>query len=191
MTAPTDASAAAAEPLFVIGPREGFTANVGTIVAQLQVARHYLMRATRELGPEDLDAKPGTAPNTIGAILRHLNAAERMFQVMTFEDRAFDEAERARWWPDFTFERPDEPRGLAIDAYHEALAATRAKTLAAMRERDDGWLDEPKTFFGRPANVHYYWTHFLMDEARHTGQVILARKHLIAGADPEFEPYRI
>lgn len=185
---PTEASAI--DQLFVIGPRDGFTPNVGTIVAQLQVARHFLLRATRDLGPEDLDARPGSAPNTIGAILRHLNAAERMFQVMTFEDRGFDEAEKARWWPDFTFEAADEARGAGIETYHAALAETRARTLAGMRERDDAWLTAPKTFSGRPSNVHYYWTHFLMDEARHTGQVILARKHLLPNADPDFMPYR-
>jgi uncharacterized damage-inducible protein DinB len=189
MTVPTDAGAADADRLFVIGSREGFTPRVGTLVAQLQVTRHYLQQATRELGPDALDARPGAAPNTIGAVLRHLNAAERMFQVMTFEDRGFDEAEKARWWPDFTFDGSGEPRGVGIDALHAALAETRALTLAGMRQRADDWLDQPKTFFGRPANVHYYWTHFLLDEARHTGQAILARKHLIAGADPEFIPY--
>lgn len=178
------------DTLFVIGPKDGFTPAVGAMAAQLEVARHFLVRATQGLTVEQLDAPPGAAVNTIGAILRHLNAAERMFQVITFEGRRFDEEERVRWWPDFTFERSSEPRGVGVGAYHQALAETRALTHAGMRQRDDAWLVTPTTFFGRPANVHYHWTHYLMDEARHTGQIILARKHLIAGADPEFEPYR-
>jgi hypothetical protein len=58
-----------------------------------------------------------------------------------------------------------------------------------MRARDGSWLRETRTFAGRPANMHYYWLHYLQDEARHTGQIILLRKHLIPGADPEFDPY--
>ena len=42
------------------------------------------------------------------------------------------------------------------------LRETRERTLALMRARD---------------------------EARHTAQIILLRKHLIAGADPKFDPY--
>jgi uncharacterized damage-inducible protein DinB len=174
---------------FVLGPREGFAPAVGSLVSQLEVTRHYLLRATRELGATQLDAVPAGAANPIGAVLRHLVAAERMFQVMTFEDRGFDEAEKARWWPDFTFADATRPHGEGIEVRHAALTEARAVTLAGMRGRDDAWLARPKTFFGRPCNVLYYWTHFLLDEARHTGQVIVARKHGLPDADPGFAPY--
>lgn len=178
-----------APDLFVLGPRAGFAPAVGTLASQLEVARHYLRRATRDLTPAQLDAVPAGAANPVGAVLRHLVAAERFFQVMTFEGRGFDEAEKARWWPDFAFEDARRPRGATIGSLHEALATSRAHTLAGLRARDDAWLAEPRTFFGRPANVLYYWTHFLLDEARHTGQVIVARKHGLPDADPAFQAY--
>jgi uncharacterized damage-inducible protein DinB len=177
------------EPSFVLGARDGFAPAVGSLVSQLEITRHYLLRATRELTAEQLDAVPAGAVNPIGAVLRHLVAAERMFQVMTFEGRGFDEAEKGRWWPDFTFEDTARPRGEGVEAHHAALAEARAATLAGMRARDDAWLARPATFFGRPCNVLYYWTHFLLDEARHTGQVIVARKHGLPDADPGFAPY--
>lgn len=178
-----------ADDLFVLGPREGFAPAVGSLVSQLEVTRHYLLRATRDLVAADLDAVPSGGVNPIGAVLRHLVAAERMFQVMTFEGRGFDDAEKARWWDDFLFRDATRPRGIDVMVLHEALAAARADTVAGMAARDDAWLAQPTTFFGRPANVLYYWTHFLLDEARHTGQAIVARKHGIPGADPAFQPY--
>lgn len=177
------------EPSFVLGPRDGFAPAIGSLVSQLEVTRHFLLRATRELTAAQLDAVPAGAVNPIGAVLRHLVAAERMFQVMTFEGRGFDDAEKARWWPDFTFADGARPRGEGIEVRHEALAEVRAATLAGMRARDDAWLARPMTFFGRPANVLYYWTHFLLDEARHTGQIIVARKHGIQDPDPVFQAY--
>ena len=177
------------EPSFVLGPGDGFAPAVGTLVSQLEVTRHYLLRATRELTAAQLDAVPLGALNPIGAVLRHLVAAERMFQVMTFEERGFDEDEKACWWPAFTFADVARPRGEGLAEPHSALAEARATTLQGMRERDDAWLARPATFFGRPCNVLYYWTHFLLDEARHTGQIIVARKHGLPDADPDFEPY--
>lgn len=177
------------EPTFVLGPSDGFAPAVGTLVSQLEMTRHYLRRATRELTAAQLDAVPAGAVNPIGAVLRHLVAAERMFQTMTFEGRGFDDAEKVRWWPDFTFAESSLPRGEGIEVRHAALAEARAATLAGMRERDDAWLARPMTFFGRPSNVLYYWTHFLLDEARHTGQIVVARKHGLPDADPAFAPY--
>jgi hypothetical protein len=175
--------------LFLLGPRDGFTPAVGSLASQLTVTRHYLLRASRDLDVARLDAVPPAAVNPIGAILRHLTAAERMFQVMTFAGRGFDDAERARWWPAFTFADALTPRGEGIDDLHAALAEGRAATLEGLRQRDDAWLGRPMTFFGRPANVLYYWTHYLLDEARHTGQIILLRKHLVAGGEADFQPY--
>ena len=48
MNVPTD--------LFVIGTREGFAPRVGVLVSQLQNARHYLLRAVRDLPAQALDA---------------------------------------------------------------------------------------------------------------------------------------
>jgi uncharacterized damage-inducible protein DinB len=177
------------DDLFVIGEREGYAPEIGILVGMLQNARHYLVSAARGLRTEDLDARPGTAVNTIGSILAHLDAVENLFQRLTFEGRRFDPEESARYRAAFELEASDRPRGRALSSYLDALRETRERTLAGMRGRDDGWLREPKTFAGRPANLHYFWLHLLQDEARHTGQIILIRKHLMPGADPRFDPY--
>jgi uncharacterized damage-inducible protein DinB len=179
-----------ADDTFVIGERSGYTPRIGLLVSELQNARHYLLRATRELSVAELDAKPGAAKNSIGAILAHLDAAENMFQRILFEGRRFNEEEMPLYNPPFEFEGGDRTHGRDIDSYHRDLDETRVRTLAGLRQHDDAWLDTPKTFMKQPSNIFYYWFHYIQDEARHTGQVILIRKHLMVGADPGFEPYR-
>ena len=175
--------------VFLIGSRDGYGPRVGLLVSQLQNTRHYLLRASRDLTVKQLDAQPGRARNSIGVLLAHLDAAENMFQRITFEGRRFNEEEAPRYSPYFEMEGGERSRGRDNQSYHRDLEETRARTLASLRERDDAWLDTPKTFMKQPANIFYYWFHFLQDEARHTGQIILIRKHLIEGADPEFDPY--
>ena len=177
--------------LFVIGQREGYAPRVGMLVSQLQNARHYLLRASRGLSQEALDAPPGAARNTIGAVLAHLDAAENMFQRITFDGRGWNDMESALYGPCFDFEGGERCRGRTIAAYVRDLQETRERTLDGMRRRDDAWLDSPRTFMGQPANIFYYWFHYIQDEARHTGQIILIRKHLLKGADPEFNPYSL
>ena len=180
---------AQSDDLFVIGEREGFAREVGVLASMLENARHFLLGAVRDLETEKLDAPPGAATNTIGSLLAHLDAAENLFQRLTFEGRMFNEKEKARYWPAFELEGSDRPKGRALASYLDALADTRDRTLAGMRGRDDAWLRASRTFARLPANTHYYWLHYLQDEARHTGQIILIRKHLIEGAEPGFDPY--
>ena len=78
---------------------------------------------------------------------------------------------------------------LYLDDYLEELNTIRQKTLANMQDLDDSWLETSKDFFGNSANIHYYWFHYLQDEVRHTGQITMMRKHLIANNDPDFNAY--
>jgi len=175
--------------MFVIGLRKGFTPKVGTLVSMLANARHYLQTTTRELTIENLDSKPNSAPNSIGAILAHLAAAETLFQCMTFEDRQFNEEETAYWIDVFKLRTCERNQGRSLDSYMQELDTIRETTLAGMRERDDTWLESPKEIFGQAGNIHYYWFHYLQDEVRHTGQITMMRKHMIENNDPEFNAY--
>lgn len=175
--------------IFVIGPRDGYSPKVGTLVSMLANARHYLRTATRDLSIEDLDAKPAAAPNSIGTLLAHLAAAETLFQCMTFENRQFNEEETAYWIDVFKLKPCDRNQGRSLDSYFAELDEIRATSLVGMQERDDVWLESSKDFFGHSGNIHYYWLHYFQDEVRHTGQITMMRKHLIANSNPEFNAY--
>lgn len=178
------------DDLFVIGPRDGYGPRVGTLASQLATARHYLRGAVRGLDAAALHARPAPARNAVAEILAHLLAAEALMRAITFEDRMLEPDREAEHVAALRFEAPQDPdRDLAW--YLRALASSREATLAGLRARDDAWLHAPKTFFGRPANVHYYWLHYLQDEARHTGQITLIRKYLLPTPEPELNPYAL
>jgi uncharacterized damage-inducible protein DinB len=176
--------------LFVIGPHTGAQPQVEAMVSMLQTGRRYLLSASRGLGPEQLTAVPTGVVNSIGALLSHVSAGEKMFQNLLFRGFVFSDEEQASLAPAFRFEA-DPLAGSEVAAYHEQLAAVRADTLALFAEVDDAWLAYATTFAGRSSNRHYYWLHYLMDEARHCGQIILLRKRLIEGAEPDFDPFAL
>lgn len=185
---PLDTAGATGQP-FRIGPREGRAPRLETLASELLASRTYLLRATRGLDADALRAPAQGTPNTVGMVLTHIAAAERLFQRITGDGTGFTE-EDAPHEEAFRF-RGDPLAGRPLDAYVDHLAAVRRDTLALFAERTDAWLDEDRTFAGHPSNTHYYWLHLLMDEARHTGQIILLRKYLLPGADASFDPYAL
>ena len=177
--------------VFVIRERDDYSPKVGLLVSMLMNSRHYLLSAIRDLSRAELDAQPQGTNNTIAAILSHLAAAETMFQAITFHGRRFNEVEQARWENAFRFKKGAEPKGRALEACLHDLSEVREKTLAELKNRGDDWLETPMTFAGHRANTHYYWFHYLQDEVRHTGQIILIRKHLLPDSDASFDPYNL
>lgn len=174
---------------FLVTAGESSRARIEVLLSQLASARHYLLNAARDLAAEQLEAQAPGCPNNIGALLAHVAAAESMFQNITGYGRQFsDDEEELR--QAFRFER-NPLAGQVIASYREHLWAKHEATAALLRAKEDEWLDTPNTFMGRPSNFHYYWTHLLMDEARHTGQIILIRKHLMPEHDPSFHPYAL
>ena len=173
---------------FLIAPTDHEDALMGTLFAMMRNVRHFLRTATRDLDADTLDAVPAPARNSIGALLAHVAAAERMLVNITVHGRQFDDDEED-FRAAFRFER-NPLAGHDIAAYHEHLATVRARTLKLLRDKDEAWLLSPTTFFGQPSNTLYYLFHMLQDESRHTGQIVLMRKHLLPDADPDFQPYR-
>jgi uncharacterized damage-inducible protein DinB len=173
-------------PVYV-GPTAGRAPHLEVLTRALTSSRHFLLSAVRDADAAMLAAKPPYGGNTIGQLLVHLAAAERLFQNLTGRGTGFGEDEGDT---DRAFRFAEDPlAGRGLDAYLAHLAEVRGATLALFAARDDGWLAEPRTFAGHPSTTHYYWLHLLMDEARHTGQIILLRKYLLGMADAAFDPY--
>ena len=170
-----------------LGTDAGPRARLVALLGELEVARRFTRSIVRDISAEDLAAVPGVGKNSIGAVLSHLIAAEALMRRVTTGVPPFpaDSEEEGR-----AFQFAGDPlAGSDLSVYLERLEEARAKTKALFADKDDTWLDTPRTFLGNPANYHYYWFHLLLDEGRHQGQMILLRKYLIAGADAEFDPY--
>ena len=145
----------------------------------LMYTRATTFAAVEGMTVEELDHLHDPASNSIGALLAHIAAEERSYQVMTFEDRALSADEDSRWSAALKL-GPDARRALRghpLDHYLDELKAVRQTTLEGFAARDDEWLERPVT----PApkiNVHWAWFHSAEDEINHRGQIRWLRKRL-------------
>lgn len=169
--------------LFLIGDLEGYTPGIARLVSMMNYSRWTTLEAVDGLGTAELDRLHDPEANSIGALLLHIAAVELSYQAGTLEGRGLSDEESAEWGA--ALELGDlgrrEIRGRPLEHYLRRLSAVRERTLRALRERDDGWLEEERPFWGgRPANHHFMWFHVLEDELNHRGQIRWLRKRLPA-----------
>jgi len=82
---------AADERLNIIGPRKGFSTQIGTLVSMLTWMRNTILQPVQGLTVTQLDYLHDSKANSIGALLLHLAAVERLYQLNTFEGRKWDD----------------------------------------------------------------------------------------------------
>ena len=178
----------------VLGPRPGYSPQLGTFVSLLTWMREAngVISATKKLTTADLDFLIDPNANTIGALMLHLAATETYYQLNTFEGRKWDS------WPDSVKKQWDPAMNLGdagrktikghdLDYYLNVLQETRAKTLAEFSKRDDVWfMAVDKDWPWGPTNNYCKWFHVCEHEAHHTGQIAFLKKRL-PGAKPDSE----
>src|SRR5262249_6161111 len=76
--------------LTIVGPKKGYTPQIGTLVSQMAFMRDQVLRSVKNLSQKDLDFLLDDKANTIGALLVHLAAIEAFFQVNTFQGLSGD-----------------------------------------------------------------------------------------------------
>jgi len=160
-------------------PLPGYTPIVGRLVAMLSYARQTTLDAVDGLTREQLDHLHDERSNSIGALLAHVAAVERGYQLVTFEEREPSAAENDAW--SAALKLGDKGRrdinGHELQFYVDELRRTREATLAALAVRDDAWLEAPLRI--APAlNAHWAWFHVAEDEINHRGQIRWLRARL-------------
>jgi hypothetical protein len=70
----------------VIGPRAGFTPQIGTLLSMMTWMRGPVTRSANGLSVKQLDFLLDKESNSIGSMLLHLAATERYYQLNTFEN---------------------------------------------------------------------------------------------------------
>src|SRR4051812_7389797 len=78
-------------------PMPGYTPTIGRLVAMLSYARQTTLKAVGGLTREQLDHLHDDRSNSIGALLAHIAAVERGYQLVTFEQREPSAAEDDAW----------------------------------------------------------------------------------------------
>jgi len=161
----------------IIGPRKGFSPQIGTLVSMLTWMRNQILEPVQGLTVKQLDYLHDSKANSIGALLLHLAAVEREYQLNTFEGIKWDN------WDEPTVKEWGVPAGLGEAArqtirghelayYLDRLREVRAHTLAELRKRDDSWLMQiDDHWVWGPTNNYCKWFHVCEHESNHNGQV--------------------
>ncbi len=175
----------------ILGPRPGYSPQIGTLVSQMIWMRGAVLRATRGMNQQQLDFLLDSKANTIGALLLHLAATEKLYQLLTFENVDVREVDKAPAFKEWTVPMDlGEParqsiKGHSLDYYLDLLEQGRQKTFAEFRKRDDAWLmSVDKSWGWGPTDNLCKWFHVCEHESHHTGQISLI-KGRIPGVKPD------
>lgn len=165
------------DDLYIIGPKKGYSPRVGTLLSTMTMMRAWVIRQVEGLTVEQLDFQIDEKSNSIGAMLYHLAATEKYYQLNTFDNINWGE------WDDSISKEWDIPmnlgevgrdkiKGNEVDFYLNKLAEVRKVTESEFAKRNDDWLDISESFFGnQPTNNHCKWFHVCEHESNHNGQI--------------------
>lgn len=169
---------------YTIKPASGYSEKIGELVFMLGHVRMQTLKDIEGLQQSQLDKRDAGNGNSIGALLAHIAAIEKVHQLISFEGRDFTEAEFAEWGPALMLGERSQPllAGNTLDYYIEGLSAVREATLQKLQEKDDAWLYEERSWpNGTAYNMYYLWFHVLEDEISHRGQIRAAMRRLSEG----------
>jgi Protein of unknown function (DUF664) len=180
------------ESNWIVGPKPGFTPEIGTLVSMLAFTRRQVVHNTKGMSQQDLDFLFDAKANTIGALLLHLAATETYYGMNTFGGMKWDS------WSDEIKKKWDVPMNLGeparkaikgnnLDYYINILGETRAYTIAELKKRDDKWLMVTETDDDNSkVNNYAKWFHVAEHESNHDGQIKFLKSRL-PGAKPTSE----
>ncbi len=165
------------DSIYLIGPLEGYSPQIGTLLSTMNMMRKWVIGTVKDLTIEQLDFQIDDKSNSIGAMLLHLAATERYYQLNTF-----DELEWGTWGDEIKKEW-DVPSGLGekgreqikgnnIDYYLSKLGEVREMTKKEFAKRNDEWIMKSEPFFeNKPTNNYCKWFHVCEHESNHRGQI--------------------
>ncbi len=176
------------DDLFVIGPIEGYSPQIGTLVSMLNYNRQTIVNTVKSLTMEQLDYLHDPNANTIGALILHLGATDKFYQINTFEGRQeFNETEKKIWGVPMSLgdEGRKQIKGHEVKYYLDMINEVRQKTIEELRKKDDKWLMaiDPEWSKERPLNTYWKWFHVCEHESNHRGQMTWLKSRL-PGAKP-------
>lgn len=162
-----------------IEPIAGYSPTVGRLVGMLMYSRSTTLAAVEGLTLAELDHLHDATSNSIGALLAHMAAVERSYQILTFEERLLSPDETELWAAALKLgvDGRQKLRGYPLEHYLAELSAVRQTTLDGFAARDDAWLERTVTMAPR-INAHWAWFHVAEDEVNHRGQIRWLRARL-------------
>ena len=168
----------------IVGPKDGYTPQIGTLVSMMTWMRQVILYPVEGMTVEDLDYLIDENANSIGAMLWHLAATERYYQIHTFEGRKWgdwDQEDIDLWGTASGLgdKAREEIKGNNLGFYLDKLSSVREATLKEFANRDDDWLMHVDNDFPwGPTNNYCKWFHVCEHESNHNGQFKFLKSRL-------------
>ncbi len=160
----------------IVGPKEGFSPQIGTLVSMLNWMRDVVIRSVRGLNVKDLDYLHDKQANSIGSMLWHLAAIERFYQQNTMQEQwsGLSSKDSKKWGAasNLGLSGRKELKGYSLDFYIDLLENVRQFSVEEFKKRDDKWLMKvDNNFWSTPTNNYCKWFHVCEHESNHNGQI--------------------
>lgn len=154
-----------------INSKKGFSPQIGVVVEMLDDLKRRVTRNVQNLDQKQTDFLLDEQANRIGALILHLAATEKYYQVYTFENRGYSRKEAKFWNTPMNLGATARSNlvGKPIKYYLDIWDEVRAETLNLLKTKDDKWFGQ-KTARGS-MNNHWAWYHVMEHQANHMGQI--------------------
>ncbi|MCH9661257.1 MAG: DinB family protein [Bacteroidetes bacterium] len=161
-----------------IEPVRGFSPQIGTTVSMLEDLKARVTRSVASLTISETDFLLDEDANRIGAMIYHLAATEKYYQIYTFENRGLNKDEAAIWDlpQNLGSTARKELQGKPIAYYLDIWDEVRKETLRLLKTKDDDWFAS-KVSNGN-MNNHWAWYHVMEHQANHMGQIRMIIKRM-------------
>lgn len=163
---------------FTLEPKEGFSPEIGILVSMMEDLKNRITINAQHLIQEETDFLLDVKANRIGALIMHLAATEKYYQVKSFENRNFNKEERKIWQSALDLGKPaqKEFQNKPISYYLDIWNEVRAKSSRLLATKNDAWLKE---MMGTTTMNNYWaWFHVMEHQANHMGQIAMIASRL-------------
>ncbi|WP_397363276.1 DUF664 domain-containing protein [Olleya sp. R77988] len=158
--------------------KKGFSPDIGVVVSMLDDLKARVTNSVQHLDQEATDFLLDDKANRIGAMIYHLAATEKYYQVYTIENRGYNKEETEKWG--VAMNLGDNGRkqlvGKPIQYYLDIWNEVRKETYRLLKTKDDKWFNAKVK--GSNMNNHWAWYHVMEHQANHMGQIRMIAKRV-------------
>jgi len=155
-----------------------YSPQIGTTLSMMEDLKRRVTSSVISLNQEETDFLLDEEANRIGAMIMHLAATEKYYQLYTFENRSFNKEEKIKWATALSLGQAgrDALKEKPIDFYLDIWNEVREETKRLLKTKDDAWF--AATVKGSSMNNHWAWYHVMEHQANHMGQIRLITKRI-------------
>lgn len=155
----------------VIKAPKGYSTEIGNMVSMLEDLKNRVTSSVSNITLEETDFLLDKDANRIGAMIYHLAATEKYYQVYTLENRSLNKAEMKKWSvaQNLGSVARNKLKGKPINYYLNIWNEVRQETLRLLKTKDDKWFSSNVS--NNVMNNHWAWYHVMEHQANHMGQI--------------------